>query len=138
MADREKHGSCLCGAVTLTLHLTAATLSACHCATCRKWGGGPLLAAEGTAAQFSGEQHLRVYASSQWAERGFCAECGSHLFYRLKRGGLYAVPVGILDGEEAWRFDSQIFIDAKPDYYCFANQTRELTGEQVFAEFGPA
>lgn len=136
MADLEKHGSCLCGAITLTLHLAEPTISACHCTICRKWGGGPLLVAEGEDAHFTGEQHLRVYASSDWAERGFCGECGSHLFYRLKSGGLYAVPVGVLDGDVAWRFESQIFIDAKPDYYCFANQTRELTGEQVFAEFG--
>jgi len=45
------------------------------------------------------------------------------------------VPVGLLDGYDDWQFDSQIFVESRPAYYCFANQTRELTGEQVFAEF---
>ena len=32
-------------------------------------------------------------------------------------------------------FDHQIFVDKRPDYYCFANKTREQTGAEVFAEF---
>lgn len=136
MAHMEKRGSCLCGAVTLTLEIEQPVVSACHCATCRKWGGGPLLVVEGKAARFNSERNVRVYASSEWAERGFCSECGTHLFYRLKSADMYAVPAGVLEGEDSWRFESQVFIEAKPDYYCFANQTRELTGEQLFAEFG--
>ncbi|MCW2291749.1 hypothetical protein M2262_001799 [Pseudomonas sp. BIGb0408] len=135
MAHLEKHGSCLCGAVSLTLHVTATNVSACHCTTCRKWGGGPLLVVEGETAHFTGQRHVRTYASSEWAERAFCVECGTHLFYRLTNGGFYAVPVGLLDGDENWQFESQVFIDAKPAYYCFANQTRELTGEQLFAHY---
>lgn len=135
MANLDRNGSCLCGAVTLTLRITSPSVSACHCATCRKWGGGPLLVAEGELAQLSGEQQVRIHDSSEWAERGFCGQCGSHLFYRLKSNGHHAVPVGLLDDHGDWQFDSQIFVDSRPAYYCFANQTRVLTGEQVFTEF---
>ena len=31
--------------------------------------------------------------------------------------------------------DNQIFIDEKPDFYSFANETTTLTGEEVFAQF---
>jgi hypothetical protein len=32
---------------------------------------------------------------------------------------------------------SQIFIDEKPAYYTFANQTKTMTGAEVFAMFAP-
>jgi hypothetical protein len=42
----------------------------------------------------------------------------------------------LFDVDDTVRFDHQIFIDRKPDWYAFANDTRNLTGEQVFAEHG--
>lgn len=33
-------GHCLCKAVTVTAP-DKADMSACHCSTCRRWGGGP-------------------------------------------------------------------------------------------------
>jgi hypothetical protein len=103
---------------------------------CRKWGGSPLLAFEGgTQVQFDGADSITVFSSSAWAERGFCRTCGSHLFYRLKKEGHYWVPVGLLDEKEAWIFDQQVFIDEKPSFYSFANKTKNLTGDQVFAQY---
>ena len=32
----------------------------------------------------------------------------------------------------------QVFVDEKPAYYDFANKTHNMTGAEVFAEFGPA
>lgn len=126
-------GSCLCGAVTLAVTAKRQNIGACHCQMCRTWGGGPLLALE-TVSQVAleGEENVTVYASSDWAERGFCRRCGTHLFYRLKSGDHYAVPAGLVDGGQAWSFDTQIFIDAKPPWYAFANHTRDLTSQEVF------
>lgn len=84
--------------------------------------------------RFSGRQPS-VHDSSAWAQRGFCGQCGTHLYYRLKAQDAYAVSVGVLEGDEAWQFDEQIFIEQKPAWYCFANQTRELTGAQVFDQY---
>lgn len=33
-------------------------------------------------------------------------------------------------------FDHQVFIDEKPDFYAFANQTRKPTGAELFAQHG--
>jgi len=132
----ERHGQCLCGAVQLDCRLDSLEVSACHCQTCRRWGGGPLLAVE--CAQppvIGGGDALAVHASSDWAERGFCRHCGTHLFYRLKAEPHYAIPVGLLAGED-WTLASEVFIDEKPAWYCFANQTRQLTGAELFAEHG--
>jgi hypothetical protein len=134
--ETERRGSCLCGAVRIAIKTTSKSVSACHCNMCRKWGGGPLFAIEcGSDVQFDGTDNISVVSSSVWAERGFCCKCGSHLFYRLKQEGHYAVPVGLLDDGEPWVFDQQIFIDEKPSFYSFANQTKNLTGAEVFAQY---
>lgn len=131
----QKHGSCLCGATRITLEVDSPSVNACHCAMCRKWGGGPLLVVHSTRHVTCSGREPSVYDSSEWAQRGFCSQCGTHLFYRLKAGGFDAVPVGVLDGDGDWVFDLQIFVDQKPAFYCFSNQTEQLTGEQVMAQF---
>jgi|SRR5690606_8127411 len=132
----EVAGNCLCGSVRLCARIKERVYGACHCGICRKWGGGPMLAVEcERAPDIEGGEHVGVYASSEWAERGFCTQCGTHLFYRLKEGGLYALPLGLFEDGE-WRFEHQVFIDEKPVHYAFANRTHDLTGEEVFAQFG--
>lgn len=134
--EAERRGSCLCGAVLIAIKATRKTVSACHCSMCRKWGGGPLLTIEcGSDVHFEGDDNISIFKSSEWAERGFCSKCGSHLFYRLKKGGHYEIPVGLLDGKEQWVLDQQIFIDEKPSFYSFANETKNLTGAEVFAQY---
>jgi len=132
----EHHGTCLCGAVKVTAKTKSDHIGACHCSMCRKWGGGPLLAVECQSdVSLEGLEHISTYDSSEWAERGFCKTCGTHLFYRLKEGGHYAIPVGLLDDEDQWTLSEQIFIDQKPSFYSFSQKTKDLTGEEVFAQY---
>lgn len=137
MDSRTEHrGSCLCGAVRVLAKTMSADVGVCHCTMCRTWGGGPLFAAECESdLQFEGPEHISTFSSSEWAERGFCRTCGTHLFYRLKNGGHYAIPVGLFDDVEQWQLAEQIFIDQKPSFYSFAQETKLLTGEEVFARF---
>lgn len=135
---REAVSSCLCGGVTIKAATVDVHVGACHCSMCRRWGGGPLLAVDcGTDVEIDGEQNVSVYDSSQWAQRGFCSRCGTHLFYRLKHNGLYVMPAGFFPDSVSFDFDHQIFIDEKPAYYEFANRTRNETGEEVFAKYAP-
>lgn len=132
----EHRGTCLCGAVRVAAKTKSNSIGACHCTMCRKWGGGPLFAVECERdVDFEGAEHISTFSSSEWAERGFCQKCGTHLFYRLKQEGHYAIPVGLFDGGDQWRFTEQIFIDQKPSFYSFAEKTKELTGEEVFAQY---
>jgi hypothetical protein len=131
-------GSCLCGAVSLSTTSIDRHIAACHCSVCRKWGGGALLAVEcGSDVSFKGEENIGIYQSSEWAERGFCNKCGSHLFYRLKQNHQYYIPAGIFDNDEGLVFEHQVFIDEKPAYYSFANETKNMTGAELFAQFAP-
>jgi len=132
----EAKGRCLCGAVSVLAKAMPTAVGACHCTMCRTWGGGPLMVVNcGDAVEFSGAEHIGSYASSAWAERGFCKSCGTHLFYRLKAGPTYFVPVGLFDADSALHFDHQVFVDEKPAFYAFANETKMLTGAQVLAMF---
>lgn len=134
----QAKGQCLCGGVKVTAQTMSQQVGACHCSMCQKWTGGPLMAVDcGTQVEFASPDHVSTYDSSAWAERGFCNTCGSHLFYRLKDSGQYIMPVGLFDGLEGLVFDHQIFIDEKPGYYCFSNDTRNMTGAEVFAMYAP-
>ena len=129
-------GQCLCKKVTIHASKVQPHVDACHCSICRKWSGSSLLAMDcGTEVKLEGHQHITVYDSSEWADRGFCKHCGTHLFYRLKQLQQYIVPVGLFDTDTRLEFTTQIFIEKKPDYYEFANQTKMMTGEEVFAAF---
>lgn len=132
----QHHGACLCGAVRVTAKPKSPDIGVCHCSMCRKWGGGPLLAVEceGTV-HFEGAEQISIFDSSQWAERGFCQKCGTHLFYRLKERPLYAIPVGLFDNGNEWRLADQIFVEQKPSFYSFSEKTKNLTGEEVFAQY---
>lgn len=131
-------GACLCGAVTLTANAPAPSFGACHCSTCRTWSGGPLLALPcGADVTLTGEEAVTVFDSSAWAERGFCSRCGTHLFYRLKHSREYHVPVGLFDDAGDVAFGLQVYIDKKPPYYTFADQTEEMTEAQVFEKYAP-
>lgn len=133
----EKKGQCLCGAI----HVTAKSknhVGACHCGMCRKWCSGPFMAVDcGTEVLFQGEDNISVFDSSAWAERGFCKKCGSHLFYKLKASQQYIMAAGLFEDQEGLQFDHQVFIDEKPAYYTFANQTNDMTGAEVFAKYAP-
>ena len=135
--ELDASGSCLCGAVRFTAAKASKHLGACHCGMSRKWGGGPLMAEDcGDEVAFEGEENVAVFDSSDWAERGFCRQCGSHLFYRLKKNGIHIIPAGLFDNQESFVFEHQIFIDHKPPYYCFENETRDMTEAEVFARYG--
>lgn len=88
----------------------------------------------GPDVQFQGVEHISVYASSDWAQRAFCKQCGTHLYYKLLATGEYFVPAGAFDTTEL-ELASQIYIDKKPPYYAFANDTPMLTEQQVIDQF---
>ena len=84
-----------------------------------------------------GAETMTVYSSSEWAERAFCGDCGSHLFYRLKGTGEHMVCAGLFDDatdkDAGLTLRRQVFIDEKPAYYSFAGDSETLTGAELFA-----
>ena len=126
-------GRCLCGAVTITA-ADGSTMDACHCGTCRNWGGGPFMTVHPASVQIDGKDRIKAYRSSDWAERGFCGECGTHLYYHLLPRDEYFLAAGLFAESAGFTFKRQIFVDKKPAGYDFANDTEKLTAAQVFAQ----
>lgn len=103
---------------------------------CRRWGGGPAFTVEGgDGFKIQGEEFISVYDSSDWAQRGFCKSCGSHLFYRLKGNDFCNFSLGLFEGIEDFKFHVQIFVDSKHSCYEFANKTEMMTEAEVIAKF---
>ncbi|MBE0359023.1 hypothetical protein PALI_a0216 [Pseudoalteromonas aliena SW19] len=78
---------------------------------------------------------VKMYESSSWASRGFCIECGTHLFYKFKATGEYNMPVGMFSNLKGLEMDMQYFSDMRPNYYCFSNETKEMTTAEIMAYF---
>ncbi len=128
--------SCLCGDVEIVVVNVNPKFTVCHCSTCRTWGSGPFFAVQcGTEVTIKGVEKVKKYDSSSWASRGFCSTCGTHLFYRLKKTGSYNMPVGIFSNIKNLVMTTQYFSDLRPDYYCFSNQTQEMTEAEIKAYF---
>ncbi|WP_299619636.1 GFA family protein [uncultured Tateyamaria sp.] len=137
----SKTGSCVCGAVRLTVTSPVEETGACHCGMCRKWSGGVFLGVRVPAGglEITGEDAMRVYTSSPWAERAFCSNCGSSLFYRVTAQGPMQgevhIGLGVLDKADGVPLTGELYSDLKPDGYSFAQETHKMTAAEVEAMF---
>ena len=134
----SRTGRCLCGAVQFEAEGVSDEVHACHCNMCRHWSGGPGLAVQAESVRFTGEEHLARYASSGWAERGFCTRCGSNLFYRLKEPDVYTMWFGAFDDPTPYALHGEIYVDEKPAAYDFAGDHPRMTGAEFLASLGMA
>ena len=111
-------GSCLCGSVRFVLRGPLRDVVICHCHMCRKSSGhvfaSGAVAEQGLDLERSGA--LAWYRSSPGVRRGFCAGCGSSLFW-LGDAGQVRFAAGALDDPAALRLRGQIFADSAGDYY---------------------
>lgn len=131
-------GKCLCGKVKVSARELSSHISTCHCGMCRKWTGSMLMSVDAKTSnnfKYSPEDMVSKYQSSEWAERGFCKECGTSLFYHSLYDDNFFVPIGLFDDVEDAVFEEEIFIDKKPYYYEFANNTKKLTEADILSQF---
>jgi hypothetical protein len=124
-------GYCLCKEVKVSIQQAPENFAVCHCESCRRWvGGAGMNFNAGQNLKFSGEHLVGRYSSSEWAERGFCKNCGTNLFFRLKKTDHYFLSIGLFGSDISPQFTLQEFIDEKPEYYSFADETRSFTKEE--------
>jgi hypothetical protein len=129
-------GHCLCGRVRFSAVPKKMEMDACHCGKCRRWSAGPFMGVMcGNSVKVEDDAALRVFASSEWAERLFCGECGTTLFWRMRESGETSVSMNAFEDLSGFVFTEEIFIDDKPALYDFANATHKMTGADVFAAF---
>jgi hypothetical protein len=93
----------------------------CHCVECRRWSGNVWAA---TAARrddvvFLEQRGLRWIespASDSDARRGFCAECGSSLFWDPREGERMAIAAGSLDEPTGLKVVAHVYTSQARDY----------------------
>jgi hypothetical protein len=92
-------GGCQCGAVRYRTTALMDNSHICHCRMCQKAVGNffaALVGAPNDALVWT-RGAPAVFASSDLAERGFCAACGTPLFYRSIGGTRTGLTIGSLD-----------------------------------------
>jgi len=98
-------GGCHCGAVRYEISGAPKSHALCHCSDCRRHAGAPLVGwmmfAEEAVRVTKGAP--KIYASSENGRRGFCADCGTGLFYTnsVMLPGIVDVQSATLDNPEA-------------------------------------
>jgi hypothetical protein len=97
--DARITGGCQCGAVRYRLESVPDGAVICHCRMCQKASGGAFTAFCGVPKTdlvvTSGA--VSVFRSSDIAERGFCALCGTPLTYHVLGSQRIGVTIGSLD-----------------------------------------
>lgn len=112
-------GGCLCGAVRYAVRGSLRDVVLCHCTMCRRLHGhvGAYTATEKDALEFTCERGLAWRRSSQMAQRGFCRECGSVLFWRADARDTISVTAGSLDDATGLKTALQIHVASAGGYY---------------------
>ena len=123
---KETHlykGSCLCGAVRFEVAGSLPQPTACHCTQCRKHSGHYEASVDvaRSALRIQGSERLTWYQSSANVRRGFCATCGSSLFWDPTHQDWLAVAMGAFDGSTDTTLARHIFVADKGDYYNIAD-----------------
>ncbi|MEH6403959.1 MAG: GFA family protein [Sneathiella sp.] len=126
--NNNKTGSCLCGAVKFEVSGPLRDIIMCHCRQCQKASGhhAAATAAPKDSLQFSEKRGLRWHKSSDHAERGFCCECGSSLFWKMVGRDSLSIFVGCLDGDINLPVSRHVFVSDKKQYYEIGTETPQF------------
>jgi hypothetical protein len=133
-------GGCQCGAVRYRSSQLMDNAHLCHCRMCQKAVGNFFAALVGapndTLVWTRGEP--AAFASSDLAERGFCAKCGTPLFYRSIGGTRTGLTIGSLDDPTLAPPQVQVGMEAR---YAFIDDLATLpnygTTAQSMSEKAP-
>lgn len=88
MSSAQYEGGCACGALRYEVQGEELDIGDCHCRMCqRAVGAGFVTWATVSARRVTWRGQAQWWRSSAQAERGFCARCGTSLFFR-------AIPAG--------------------------------------------
>ncbi len=123
-----KTGCCLCGAVAFEIHGDLRPVVACHCTQCRKQTGTYMsaTACADSDLRLTSGRGLKWYRSSDEAQRGFCGECGSPLFWKKDGSNTTSIAAGSIDGPTGAPLDGHIFCESAGDYYVIAGGAYRL------------
>ena len=138
--NNKLNGKCLCGACKISMTPAEDHMHVCHCDMCRAWTGGGMMAIKAAAGGFQVSGPVKKNATSEWAERAWCDECGSSLYYHVTAEGPYHdnyhVSSGLFPDAGGLKLVGEMFTDKRPSGYAFAGELHGMTEAEVLAMFG--
>ena len=135
-AMKPIEGRCLCGAVSIHLAGHNPRVGACHCRMCQRWSGGLFLCFDAPAEAVTVTGEVARYASSDFAERAFCPNCGSHLWLRdtSPADADYELMPGLFDAARDWPLRSEVYSDRAFKSVRLAGEHKRTTQEEYEAK----
>ena len=135
MERNQIQGQCLCGAVTVSALRNAPDIRACHCDMCRRWTSSMFMTVPCGADTITVDGPVKVFRSSDWAERAFCDTCGSALWYMTVEDQHRNLAAGLCENAAGNRLSLEFYSDRKPDGYALAGDHKRLSEAQTIALF---
>ena len=127
-------GGCMCGAVRYEAHGVPFAVNHCHCVSCRKHNGGPLVTLAGYQADqivFSGDER-RIYQSSPGVGRAFCGKCGTPLTWEgdnsKASGKIVAIHLSTFDDPGRLKPTSHVFDSDRIAWFDVADNLPRYNG----------
>jgi hypothetical protein len=126
-------GGCLCDAVRHQVRGPLRGVILCHCGQCRRWHGhlGAYSAAARADVLLEGGAALAWCANSARGRRGFCATCGSSLFFETLGGERLAIAAGSLDQPSGLAVIGHEYRADKADYVRIDDDLPACAGDRV-------
>lgn len=130
-ADGALPGGCLCGGVRFLATERPRGVVNCHCGQCRRFHGhfGAYITVPRDTVFFDADSTLSWYRSSAIAQRGFCARCGSSLFWKGDGKTNVDIAAGSLDQPTGLSTLRHIFAADAADYYALDDRLERFDGE---------
>lgn len=111
------NGQCNCGSLAFTIDGAITQTTACYCRMCCAQGGVFYSAVVEGNINIKNDKTLTWYSASGKAERGFCSQCGSSLFWKPNDDATpWDVNLSAIDGVDDIALTSHIFTAHKPGY----------------------
>ncbi|MDH3671754.1 MAG: GFA family protein [Gammaproteobacteria bacterium] len=125
MTETIFEGGCLCGAIRYRASAPPMRAVICHCSMCRKHTGAPIASfVHFPIDSFTWlKEQPKRYRSSEFAERGFCSQCGSTVtMHEEVLSDRVQVAIGSLDqpdrvavNDHVWTQDQISWLDVRDD-----------------------
>ncbi|MBN8629783.1 MAG: GFA family protein [Rhodobacterales bacterium] len=123
-------GGCLCGKVRFSTRGPLRDVVFCHCSQCRRQSGLYFAATSigSDALTLSGSENITWYAASDLARRGFCASCGTILFWKPNAEPRYAILAGTFDHPDRLHPGYHVCTEGRPEFYQISDGLPQYPG----------
>lgn len=125
--QKSATGGCMCGIVRYELIEKPISIIHCHCQSCRRHTGAPMVTLVGMK-----KDHVRftqgeraIFESSPGVGRGFCSQCGTPLTWEgdgEELGPLVEIHIGTLDNPSAFVPESHLHHDERIPWFEVADE----------------